>query len=184
MNTDKDLIDRCLQNDSSAQEELYNRFASKMYGICLRYAGHTLEAQDFLQEGFIRVFQQLKQFRFKGSFEGWVRRIFINTAITLANKESKFSRRDDLKSQLLAGSDGLEGLSRLNRQEILRMIQELPPGYRMVFNLYEIEGYKHKEIGRMLKISENTSKSQLFAAKRHLREKLTEQRNDNGKEQS
>ena len=184
MNTDKELIGRCLQNDSSAQKELYTRYAARMYGICLRFAGHALEAQDILQEGFIRVFLQLKQFRYQGSLEGWLRRIFINTAITLAKRELKFSQREELNSHLQVDSDKLEGLSRLNQQEILHLIQQLPTGYRTVFNLYVIEGYTHKEIGRMLKISENTSKSQLFAARRSLRAKLTEERNVNGRERS
>jgi len=184
VDADKELIGRCLQNDSLAQKELYNRYAPRMYGICLRYAGHTLEAQDILQEGFIRVFLQLKQFRFQGSFESWLRRIFINTAITLANRERRFSYKEELPSNFKDDNDGLEGLSRLNTQEILGLIQELPAGYRMVFNLFEVEGYTHKEIGRKLRISENTSKSQLFNAKRRLREKLTEYGNDYGRERS
>jgi len=181
---EKELIDRCLQNDSSAQEELYKRYAARMYGICLRYAGHALEAQDILQEGFIRVFQQLKQFSYRGSFEGWLRKIFINTAITLAKRELKFTRRENMTPHLHAGGEELDGLSRLSQQELLRLIQKLPAGYRTVFNLYVIEGYTHREIGSILRISENTSKSQLFGAKRSLKAKLIKEGNVNGRERS
>ena len=184
MDADKELIDRCLQQDPSAQEELYRRYAARMYGICLRFAGNALEAQDILQEGFIKVFMQLKQFRYQGSFEGWLRKIFINTAITLAKRELKFGRREDITPHLQAGSEEFEGLSRLSRQELLRLIQQLPAGYRTVFNLFVIEGYSHREIGSMLKISENTSKSQLFGAKRSLKATLTREGNGNGREQS
>lgn len=182
MDADKDLIDRCLQLDPLAQKQLYERYAPRMYGISLRYAGHTLEAQDILQEGFIRVFQKLNQFRFQGSLEGWIRRIFINTAITLAKREMKFSRREELTSKHQTADDDLDGLERLSQQDLLYLIQQLPTGYRTVFNLYEIEGYTHSEIGKMLKISENTSKSQLFAARRSLRAKLTGKGDVNGKE--
>lgn len=173
---DKSLITRCLKGDSLAQEELYNLYAPRMYGVCLRYAKQTLEAQDILQEGFVRVFSMLRQFRFEGSFEGWLRRIFINTAITQVAKESKFTCTEELSEEITSRGDDLEGLSKLTRQEILALVQNLPPGYRAVFNLYEIEGYTHKEIARMLRISESTSKSQLYAAKRSLRVKLTEYR--------
>ncbi|MFH1936571.1 MAG: RNA polymerase sigma factor, partial [Bacteroidota bacterium] len=157
---------------------------ARMYGICLRYAGDVLEAQDILQEGFIKVFQQLKQFRYRGSFEGWLRRIFINTAITLANRELKFSRREELTPHLGASGEELEGLFRLSQQELLRLIQQLPAGYRTVFNLYVVEGYSHREIASMLKISVNTSKSQLFSAKKSLRVKLTREGYGNGRERS
>lgn len=182
MHDDKDLIDRCLQNSPTAQKELYERFAARMYGISLRYAGQTLEADDILQEGFIRVFQKLNQFRFTGTLEGWLRKIFINTAITLAKREMKFSRREEFSTNNQPPGVDLDGLSKLSQKEILGLIQGLPVGYRTVFNLYVIEGYTHAEIGQMLKISENTSKSQLYAAKRSLRMKLTELGNDNGKE--
>lgn len=183
MEADKQLIERCLRHDREAQEELYGRYAARMYGICLRYAGNALEAQDILQEGFIRVFQRLNQFRRQGRFERWLRKIFINTAITLANRELKFLNKEPLDPAFLSDEDELSGLSRLCQQELLELIQRLPAGYRMVFNLYVIEGYSHREIGTMLKISTNTSKSQLAGAKRTLRAQLTKPGNGNGREQ-
>ncbi|MFC2101579.1 RNA polymerase sigma factor [Bacteroidota bacterium] len=179
---DTDLIKRCLQHDSAAQKELYERYSPRMYGMCLRYSQHTLEAQDILQEGFIRVFQQLHQFRNRGSFEGWLKRIFINTAITLGKREMKYSKWDPLQEKAFVDDVELDGLSRLSQQELLRHIQELPAGYRTVFNLFVIEGYTHKEIAKMLKISVSTSKSQLFSAKRSLKETLTKEGYANGRE--
>jgi len=184
VDAEKELIARCLQGDLLAQEELYERYKRRMYGICLRYAGNALEAQDILQEGFVRAFQQLKQFRFQGPLEAWLRRIFINTAITLAKRENKFNNKVELTSNLQVGNDGSDIFSSLNLQEILQLIQKLPTGYRTVFNLFVMEGYKHKEIGKKLKISENTSKSQLSAAKRRLRAQLTENGNDTRRERS
>lgn len=184
MDAEKDLIARCLQGNSKAEEELYDRYKGRMYGICLRYAGNALEAQDILQEGFVRAFQQLKQFRLQGPLEAWLRRIFINTAITLAKREFKFSNKEKLTSNLPGGNDDFDILSNLNLQEILRLIQNLPRGYRTVFNLFVIEGFTHKEIGKKLRISENTSKSQLFAAKRCLRTQLTQNENDTGRKRS
>ncbi|MBN1198803.1 MAG: sigma-70 family RNA polymerase sigma factor [Bacteroidales bacterium] len=153
-----------------------------MYGVCRRFAGQNLEADDIFQEGFVRVFLKLKQFRFQGPLEAWLRQIFINTAITLAKKEMKASNREPLREDLLVESDALDGLEKLSLEEVLQLIHELPAGYRTVFNLFVIEGYSHKEIGKKLGISENTSKSQLFGAKRCLRLKLTEYRNSNGRE--
>lgn len=181
LETEKDLIARCLQNDPIAQRELYDRYAARMYGICRRFAGHNLEARDIFQEGFVRVFVKLNQFRFQGPLEAWLRKIFINTAITLAKKELKVSGREPLKADLQVESDALNGLEKLSMEEVLQLIHGLPAGYRTVFNLFVIEGYSHKEIGKKLGISENTSKSQLFGAKRCLRLKLTEYRNSNGR---
>jgi len=175
VNIVKELIDRCLSHEPSAQEELYMRYAPKMYGICLRFSGDAIEAKDLLQEGFIRVFQQLASFRSDGSFEGWLRRIFINTAININKRELRFSLKEKYNPEHHWREEQMDIFSQLSQKEFLDLIQQLPKGYRTVFNLFVIEGYTHREIGKMLKISENTSKSQLSGAKRSLRKRLTEQ---------
>lgn len=167
--TESDLINGCIEGSRKMQEELYSRFSSKMYAVCLRYASDAEEAQDILQEGFIKVYKKLDSFRGDGSFEGWVRRIFVNTAI------EHFRRRRYLQPVTEREENTIEGksvsaLDGLAEKDILALIQQLSPGYRTVFNMYVIEGYSHKEIGEMLGISEGTSKSQLSRAKVILQE--------------
>ncbi len=162
--TESDLIQGCLQGDRRMQEELYRRYAPKMYAVCLRYAGNAMEAEDILQEGFIKIFKKLSSFRGDGSFEGWIRRIFVNTSI------EHFRRKNYLQPVTEKEENTIEGkylsvLDTLAERDILDLIQQLSPGYRTVFNMYVIEGYTHKEIGEMLGISEGTSKSQLSRAK-------------------
>ena len=151
------------------QEELYRRFAPKMYAVCLRYAGNAEEAEDILQEGFIKIFKKLDSFRSEGSFEGWIRRIFVNTAI------EHFRRKRYLQPVTEKEENTIEGkyisiLDELAEQDILSLVQQLSPGYRTVFNMYVVEGYTHKEIADLLGISEGTSKSQLSRAKVILQE--------------
>jgi RNA polymerase sigma factor (sigma-70 family) len=162
--TDSDLIKGCLENDRRMQQELYNRFAPKMYGVCLRYTGNGDDAQDVLQDGFVKVFRKLDSFRSEGSFEGWIRRVFVNTAIEHFRRKhymQPVTEREEntLESKTLTALDGL------SEKDILKLVQQLAPGYRAVFNLYVVEGYSHKEIGEMLDITEGTSKSQLSRAK-------------------
>jgi RNA polymerase sigma-70 factor (ECF subfamily) len=162
--TDSDLIKGCLENDRRMQQELYNRFAPKMYGVCLRYTGNADDAQDVLQDGFVKVFRKLDSFRSEGSFEGWIRRVFVNTAIEHFRRKhymQPVTEREEntLESKTLTALDGL------SEKDILKLVQELAPGYRAVFNLYVVEGYAHKEIAEMLGITEGTSKSQLSRAK-------------------
>lgn len=178
--TESDLIHGCLNGERRMQEELYRRFAPKMYAVCLRYAGNSEEAQDILQEGFIKIFKKLSSFRGEGSFEGWIRRIFVNTSI------EHFRRKNYLQPVTEREENTIEGkylsvLDSLAEKDIMSLIQELSPGYRTVFNLYVIEGYTHKEIGDMLGISEGTSKSQLSRAKVILQDlvrKFIDQKND------
>jgi len=146
------------------QAELYNRFSPRMYAVCLRYAGNTAEAEDILQEGFIKIYKKLDSFRSEGSFEGWIRRIFVNTAI------EHFRRKRYLQPVTEKEENTIEGkyfsvLDDLAEKDILALVRELSPGYRTVFNLYVVEGYTHKEIADMMGISEGTSKSQLSRAK-------------------
>lgn len=155
------------------QEELYQRFSPRMYAVCLRYAGNAEEAQDILQEGFIKVFNKLKSFRGEGSFEGWIRRIFVNTAIEHFRRKRYLQPVTDKEENTIEGNY-LSALDDLAEKDILALVQQLSPGYRTVFNMYVIEGYSHKEIADMLNISEGTSKSQLSRAKVILQDMVKE----------
>jgi RNA polymerase sigma factor (sigma-70 family) len=164
MITESDLIRGSMEGDRRMQEELYRRFSPRMYGVCMRYAGNAEEAEDILQEGFIKVFKKLGSFRSEGSFEGWIRRIFVNTAIEHFRRKTYQQPITEQHENSVEGKY-LSVLDNLGEKDILKLIQDLSPGYRTVFNLYVVEGYTHKEIGDMLGISEGTSKSQLSRAK-------------------
>lgn len=165
MHTEEDFIQRCLDNDPQAQEELYTYFAPKMFGICLRFTKNKMEAEDVLQEGFIKIFTYLKDYRSEGSLEGWMRRTMINTAINYYKKRAKQFSDIQIEQIEITEDEAESAIDKLSTNELLSVIQELPDGYRMVFNLSAIEGFTHKEIGNMLGISENTSKSQLSRAR-------------------
>lgn len=166
--SESDLIKGCLRGDAAMQRALYDRFASEMYGVCLRYAGNTNDADDILQEGFIKVYNNLHRFRSEGSFEGWIRRIFINTCIEQFRRKVKSYNISEAHENTTEDSD-LSALDVLNAKDLVKLINELAPGYKTVFNLFVVEGYSHKEIGEMLGISEGTSKSQLARAKSTLK---------------
>ncbi len=168
---ESDLIKGCLAGDRRMQEELYNRFAPKMYAVCLRYSNNPDDAQDLLQEGFIKIFKNLDRFRAEGSFEGWIRRVFVNTSIEHYRRKVNVSSTSD-REDILAEDTSWNALDKLAEKDIIKLVQELSPGYRTVFNLYAIEGYAHKEIGYLLGISEGTSKSQLARAKGILQKKV------------
>jgi RNA polymerase sigma-70 factor (ECF subfamily) len=161
---ESDLIVGCLAGNRRMQEELYSRFSPRMYAVCLRYAGNAEEAEDILQEGFIKVFKKLDSFRSEGSFEGWVRRIFVNTAIEHFRRKRYLMPVTEKEENTIEGKY-LSVLDNLAARDIMALVQELSPGYRTVFNMYVVEGYTHKEIAGMLGISEGTSKSQLSRAK-------------------
>jgi len=163
------------------QEELYHRFSPKMYAVCLRYASHVEDAQDLLQEGFIKVYRNLHHFRAEGSFEGWIRRVFVNTSIEHFRKKStKLAMVTEKEEGTIEDTD-ITALDNLAEKDIIKIVQELSPGYRTVFNLYVVEGYSHKEIGDMLGISEGTSKSQLARAKSVLQKKIAQYLSDTQK---
>ena len=166
---DRDLIEGCIKGDRQMQQELYNRFAPKMYGVCLRYASNAEEAEDILQEGFIKVFKKIESFRGDGSFEGWIRRIFVNTAIEHYRKKIYLQPITDTEENTVEGNY-LNVLDHLAEKDIIHLVQQLSPGYRTVFNMYVVEGYTHKQIAEILGISEGTSKSQLSRAKMILQE--------------
>ena len=179
--SESDLIKGCIEGNKQMQEELYNRFAPKMYAVCLRYANNSDDAQDLLQEGFIKVYKNLHRFRAEGSFEGWIRRVFVNSSIEHFRKKAiQLSSVSDKEENTIENSD-ISALDTMAEKDIIRLIQELSPGYRTVFNLYVVEGYSHKEIGEKLGISEGTSKSQLARAKAILQKKVTQYLSDTQK---
>jgi RNA polymerase sigma factor (sigma-70 family) len=173
----REIIDACISGDNRASEKLYVKLAPKMFGVCLRYAKDNHEAEDNLQEGFITVFSKLKDFRHEGSFEGWVRRIMINISLDRYRKKQPLYLVDELK-KLDSSTGEEETMANLPVEELVKVIQELPPRYRMVFNLYVMEGYSHAEISKDLGISEGASKSDLSRAREILRNKLQHQYGD------
>ncbi|MGZ5191953.1 MAG: RNA polymerase sigma factor [Flavisolibacter sp.] len=162
--SESDLIEGCLRGERKMQHELYQRYAPKMYGVCLRYAGNAEEAEDILQEGFIKVFNKMSSYRGDGSFEGWIRRVFVNTAIEHFRKKTYLQPITETEENTIEGKY-LSVLDHLAEKDIIQLVQQLSPGYRTVFNMYVVEGYTHRQIAEILEISEGTSKSQLSRAK-------------------
>ena len=171
--TENDLIKGCIRQNPSCQRMLFEKYAPKMMSVCLRYANDTMEAEDIMQEGFIKVFQYLHQFKFEGSFEGWLRRIIVNTAIRhLEKKKIHFKDIDENSTE--APQLAPYAYAHLGQEDLLKLISQLPDGYRMVFNLNVIEGYSHDEIATMLNIQPGTSRSQLVKARKMLQEQITQ----------
>ena len=169
--SEKELVLGCLGGERRCQEELYARFERRMYAVCMRYARHELEAQDLMQEGFVRVFDKLSGFRMEGSLEGWVRRIMVHTSINHYRRKAFQMERFGLENlpEAPVASTAEEGLG---EKELLAIIAELPDGYRHVFNLYAIEGFDHSEIAEMLGCGESTSRSQLSKARSYLQKRI------------
>jgi len=163
------LVNKCKAGDRKAQEMLYKQFAAKMLGVCMRYATDRMEAEDMLQNGFIRVFQKMNDYRGEGSFEGWVRRIMVHSSIEYYRKHHKMMQAVDM-DEVDEPSVNPMAMANLDAKDLIALIQQLAPGYRMVFNLYAIEGYSHKEIGEIMNITEGASKSQLSRARTILKE--------------
>ena len=153
------------------QEMLYRQFSPKMYGVCLRYSGNVEDANDLLQEGFIKIFKNLVKFRRDGSFEGWMRRIFVNTSIEHFRKKVKLYNVSEVQENTIEDVE-LNVLDSMAEKDIILLVNELAPGYKAVFNMHVIEGYSHKEIAEILGITEGTSKSQLARAKGVLKKSL------------
>lgn len=164
IHTETDLIRGCIGGDRRYQEALYIQYSPKMYAVCLRYCGNSNDAQDVLQDGFVKVFRNLERFRAEGSFEGWMRRIFVNTAIEFFRKKISISTIPENAENTFEDKDWT-AFDRLGEKDILTVVRNLSPGYRTIFNMYVIEGYSHKEISEALNISEGTSKSQLARAR-------------------
>jgi RNA polymerase sigma-70 factor (ECF subfamily) len=171
---DDKIIEGCKAGKKRAQSRLYKKYAPAMLGVCLRYCSNMADAEDVLQEGFIKVFNYIKNFRGEGSFEGWIRRIMVNTALTHIKKNTKYSFEDieNIPSNYQEEEDVV--YAPVSPEVLIEVIQSLPDGYRSVVNLHIFEGYPHKEIAGIMGISESTSKSQLSKAKKFLRKKLEE----------
>ena len=164
------LVNECNKGNPIAQKKLFEKFAPKMLFVCMRYCKEQEDAEDVLQDGFIKVFASLQKYKFEGSFEGWMRRIFVNCALDFLRKQKQLEMIDsinDLEFKLEGNS--VSTSESLEVEDLMKIIQKLPKGYQLVFNLFAIEGYTHKEISELLHISEDTSKSQYFRARAFLR---------------
>lgn len=166
------LIRSCIAGERQAQNQLYEGFAPKLFVVCQRYAASRSEAQDILQEGFIRIFSHLEQFKHEGSFEGWMRRIMVNCALQRLGSNARMAPIVSMEENLHGGVEENDAHSLLGQKELMQLIQQLPPGYRVVFNLYVFEGMKHREIASLLGISEGTSKSNLSDARSILQKEV------------
>lgn len=169
--TEQELINACRQGNRRAQQLLFDQYSPTMFGTLRRYLRRREDAEDVLVEAFYKVFTNIGQFKGKGSFEGWIRRIVINEALMFLRRSYNFSLHIEIDKVDLPWHDRIQ--AELEAQDILELLDTLPTGYRTVFNLYVLEGYKHREIAEILGISINTSKSQLILAKKRMQEALT-----------
>ncbi len=167
----EELIEKCKNEDRKAQGELYTLFSNKLYAVCLKYSRNAEEAQDNLQDAFLTIFKSIGQFKFKGSFEGWIKRITVNTVLQKYRKERFF---EIVNEELLEEPEVEIDEQSLSLDFLLRLIQELPDRYRMVFNLYVLDDYSHQEVAEMLEITVGTSKSNLARARMILKNKIEE----------
>jgi RNA polymerase sigma-70 factor (ECF subfamily) len=170
--TEEAILQGCIKNNPTAQKALYERFSAKMLSVCYRYGHNREDAEDMLQEGFIKVFAQIHTFQNRGSFEGWVRRIMIHTCINNLKKNKRFNESVDLihATSIQVKEESIPSI--IQAKQVIECIRLLPIGYRTVLNLYAIEGFAHREIGEMLDIEESTSRSQYTRAKAMLEDIL------------
>ena len=172
--TEEQLIKSCIREEAASQKELFKHYSSRMFGVCLRYARNREDAEDILQDAFIKVFDKLDQFKFQGSFEGWIRKIVVNTALKkytvlrYSKEISGYEIKDNKESTMDPSA-----YAHLSHKELMNLIMQLPDGYRIIFNLYAIEGYQHDEIAEMLGIQPGTSRSQLVKARAMLQKQIT-----------
>lgn len=159
------LIEACVRGDRQSQSRLYNLYNQKMFVVCLRYSKTREEAEEILQEGFMKVFEFIHQYKYAGPFEGWMRKIMVNCALQKYRSKGKLAPVVDIDTVAVEQPGNEDILARIGTKELLKMVQQLPPAYRMVFNLYVFEGMKHREIAELLGISEGTSKSNLSDAR-------------------
>jgi len=173
MYSEKDIIEGCKKGQHKSFESLYQKYAGRLLSIAMRYSFTTFEAEDILQESFIKIFHSINTYESKGSFEGWLKRIVVTTAINHYHKDKlKQSQTDHTIMSDEEANDVVDIISKISADELLEIIQTIPAGYRMVFNMYVIEGYTHREIAELLSISEGTSKSQLAKGRALLKTKL------------
>ncbi|MGL2962699.1 RNA polymerase sigma factor [Flavobacterium sp. RSB2_4_14] len=174
----KQLINDCKNNNRKAQEQLYRLYAPKLFAVCLKYSRSYSEAQDHLQDGFLIIFDKIGQFSFKGSFDGWLKRIMINNVLQQYRSETFLSLvKEEIPEEIEIEIDD----ENISLDYLLKIIQELPDRYRLVFNLYVLDGYSHQEIAEMLNVNIGTSKSNLARAKMILREKIEHYKNEENK---
>ena len=170
---EEELIKGCLKRERNAQRQLYDTYSSRMYSICYRYVKDSMQAEDILITAFTKIFEKIDQFKSEGSFEGWIRRIIVNEALTHLRRNRSMYLETDLE-QADREPDYDQLSDHLEAEDLLNMINEMPTGYRIVFNMYALDGYSHKEIADSLGINENTSKSQLSRARVYLQKKLAD----------
>jgi RNA polymerase sigma factor (sigma-70 family) len=172
--TEPELIQGCLRDDPRSQKLLYERYAGRMYSVCLRYARRSSDAADILQDGFVKVYGNLKNYRGDGSFEGWIRRIMVNTAIRMYQRHRFKFEETGIDAVWHDSKIEPDALAQLSETELLGVVGQLPEGYKLVFNLVAIEGYSHAEVADLLNIEESTSRSQLTKARRQLVRQIEE----------
>jgi RNA polymerase sigma-70 factor (ECF subfamily) len=176
-NLDSKLIESCIKGDRASQKAVYDRLAPRMLPLCMRYVGDRNQAEDILQDGFLTLFTQLQNYKGEGSFDGWARKIFVNTALMSLRKKDALKMSEELDVVRGMKADMPSQSQNIGYKELMKLVMQLPAGFRTVFNMNVIEGYSHKEIGEMLGISETTSRTQLSRARTWLQNKIKELEN-------
>ena len=172
-NNDSELIEGCIRNDRKSQKELYERYSSKMLGVCFRYTNSTEEAEDAMVEGFMNVFTHISSYRQECTLETWIRKIMVNSALSHLRQRNKHLNIS-IEETVIEEQDNsiVKPEEKFAAEDLMKLIQKMPDGYRVVFNLFAVEGFSHKEIAEQLNISESTSKSQFFRARKWLMERI------------
>jgi RNA polymerase sigma factor (sigma-70 family) len=172
--SDEELLVGCLKKDGNSQKALFAKYGERMMGLCLRYAGSREEAQDYLQEGFIKVFEKLGQYNGSGALGGWISTVMVNTALIQLRKKKREGYSEDIDEMYHLSNSDHDILDQMSADELMQLVTAMPPGYRAVFNLFAIEGFSHKEIADKMEISESTSKTQFHKAKAYLKKRIEE----------
>lgn len=172
--TETDLIKACVSKNPRAQRILYDRYSAKLMTVCRRYCSSTEEAEDAFQEGFVKIFNKITEYKYEGSFDGWLRRVMVNTILDMMRRNKKHAYHEDVTDLPNIVAHSHSPLDAMSANELMDLLTTLPDGYRTVFNLFAIEGYSHKEIADMLGIGESTSKSQFLRARAYIQKRLEE----------
>lgn len=169
----EELVKASINGDRAAQRQIYNALSSKMFALCIRYMGDRMSAEDILQEGFVTLFTKIREYSGQGSFEGWARKIFVNTALMALRRNDALKMSTDLENAWNVGSNQASQLEDIGYKDLLGLVAKLPPGFRTIFNMYVIEGFSHNDIADALNISPGTSRSQLQRARMMLQKMIT-----------